>query len=102
MAKSFALSEAEDIISGPLNRGGIADLPLLRTLSAVRQKSQELSLWEVTDFFCFISISKFGSFKDHFATITSPSEFNVRCRRLIVLVQTKETISMSYGSSTSS
>ena len=34
-ANDFALSDAEDIISGLLNRGGIADLPLLRTLLAI-------------------------------------------------------------------
>ena len=39
LANNFALSEAEDNTSGPLNRGGIADLPLLRTLLAIRQKS---------------------------------------------------------------
>ena len=33
-----------------LNRGGIADLPLLRTLLAIRQKSQEPSFWEVDSF----------------------------------------------------
>ena len=38
---NFALSDAEDNTSGPLNRGGIADLPLLRTLLAICQKSQE-------------------------------------------------------------
>ena len=31
-ANNFTLSDAEDNTSGPLNRGGIADLPLLRTL----------------------------------------------------------------------
>ena len=36
---NFALSDGEDNTSGLLNRGGIADLPLLRTLLAVRQKS---------------------------------------------------------------
>ena len=39
LANSFALSAAEDNTSGPLNRGGIADLLLLRTLLAIRQKS---------------------------------------------------------------
>ena len=34
LANNFALSDAEDNTSGLLNRGGIADLPLLRTLSA--------------------------------------------------------------------
>ena len=32
LANNFALSEAEDSTSRPLNRGGIADLHLLRTL----------------------------------------------------------------------
>ena len=31
-ANNFALSDAEDNTSDPLNRGGIADLPLLRAL----------------------------------------------------------------------
>ena len=39
LGNNFALSEAEDNTSGPLNRGGIADLPLLRTLLAICQKS---------------------------------------------------------------
>ena len=35
---NFALSDAEDNTSGLLNRGGIADLSLLRTLLAIQQK----------------------------------------------------------------
>ena len=42
-ANNFALSYTEDNTSGPLNRGGIADLPLFRTLLAIRQKSREPS-----------------------------------------------------------
>ena len=38
LAKNFALSDAKDSTSGPLIRGDIADLPLLRTLLAIRQK----------------------------------------------------------------
>ena len=37
-ANNFALSDAEDNTSGLLNRGGIADLRLLRTLLAICQK----------------------------------------------------------------
>ena len=51
--------------------------------------------------FCFISICKFGSFKNPFATITSLSELYLRIR-FFSLVQTKKVISMNYGSSTSS
>ena len=43
LANNFALSDAEDNTAGPLNRGGIADLPLLRTLLAICQKYQEQS-----------------------------------------------------------
>ena len=38
---NFALSDAEGNTSRLLNRGGTADLPLLRTLLAIRQKSRE-------------------------------------------------------------
>ena len=54
LANHFALLEAEDNTSGPLNRGGIADLPLLRTLLAIRQKSRESSFWEVMDSFVLV------------------------------------------------
>ena len=54
---------------------------------------------KVSGFFCFISISKFGTFKNPFATISSLPKPHFRCRGL---VQTKEVISMAFGSSTSS
>ena len=54
-ANNFTLSDAEDNTSGPLNRGGIADLPLLRTLLAICQKSREPSLWEVMDSFVLLA-----------------------------------------------
>ena len=38
LLNNFALSDAEDNTSGPLNKGGIADLPVLRTLVAICQK----------------------------------------------------------------
>ena len=72
-ANNLALSDAEDNTSGLLNRRGIADLPLLRTILAICQKSQKPSFWEVID--CFISICNFGSFKNPSAMITSLSEF---------------------------
>ena len=58
-ANNFALLNAEDNTSGPLDRGGIADLPLL------------CKFLESNRLFCFISTCKFGSFKNPFATITS-------------------------------
>ena len=45
LGNNFALSDAKDNTSGPLNSGGIPDLPLLRALLAIHQKSQEQSFW---------------------------------------------------------
>ena len=61
---NFALSDEEDNTSRPINRGGIADLPLLRTLLAIHQSS----------------ICKFGSFKNPFAIIAGLSELYFRFR----------------------
>ena len=38
LGNNFALLDTEDNTSGPLNRAGIADLPLLRTLIVIHQK----------------------------------------------------------------
>ena len=58
-ANNFTLSDAEGNTSGPLNRGGIADLPLLRTLLAICQKSREPSFWEVMDSFVLLAYASF-------------------------------------------
>ena len=80
LANNFALSNATDNTPGPLNRGGIADLLLLKTLLAICQK-----------------VLKFGNFKNSFATITSLSEFYFRFRRFILLLQMKKVISMNMA-----
>ena len=85
-----------------MNRGGIADLPLLRTPLAICRKVPSARFLGRDGFFCFISICKFGSFNNPFATINSLSELYFRFRRFILLVQMKKVISMNYGSSTSS
>ena len=54
-ANNFVLSHTEDNTSGSLNRGGIADLPLLRTLLTIRQNSRERSYWEVMDAFVLLA-----------------------------------------------
>ena len=55
LANNFALSDAEHNTSGSLNRGGIADLALLRTILAIHQKSREPSFWEVIDSFVLLA-----------------------------------------------
>ena len=56
-ANNFASSHAECTTSRPLNRGGIADLPLLIALPAIHQKFQEPSFWEVMDSFVVLTAS---------------------------------------------
>ena len=50
-ANNFALSDAEDNTPRPLNRVGIADLPLFGTLLAIQQKSSEPIFWEIINSF---------------------------------------------------
>ena len=85
LANNCALSEAEDHTSRALNRGGIVDLPLLRTLLAICQK-----FLGSDRFFCFSSICKFDSFKNSFTTITSLSELCFKFRRFILMYKQKE------------
>ena len=61
LANNFALSDAEDNTSGPLHRGGIADLPLLRMLLAIHQKSQEPSFWEVMVSFVLVAYASLAA-----------------------------------------
>ena len=60
-ANNFDLSDAEDNTFGQLNRGGIADLPLLRTLLAILQKSREPSFWEVMDSFVLLAYASLAA-----------------------------------------
>ena len=61
LANNFALSDAEDNTSGQLNRGGIADLPLFRTLLAIHQNSQEPSFWEVMNSFVLVAYASLAA-----------------------------------------
>ena len=61
LANNFSSSDAEDNTSGQLNRGGVADLPLLRTLLAIHQKSREPSFWEVMDSFVLLAYASLAA-----------------------------------------
>ena len=61
LANNFALSDAEDNTPGLLNRQGIADLPLLRTLLAIHQKFPEQSFWEVVDSFVLLAYASLSA-----------------------------------------
>ena len=60
-ANYFALSDAEGNTSAPLNREGIADLPLLRALLEIRRKSREPSFWEVEDSFVLLAYTSLAA-----------------------------------------
>ena len=61
LANNFFFSDAEDSTSGPLNRGGIVDLPLLRTILAICQKSREPNFWEVMDSLVLVAYVSFAA-----------------------------------------
>ena len=44
-----------------MNRGGIADLPLLRTLLAIRLKPREPSFWEVMGSFVLLAYASLAA-----------------------------------------
>ena len=52
---------AKDNTSESLNRGGIADLPLLVTLLAICQKPQEPFFWEVVDSFVLLAYANLAA-----------------------------------------
>ena len=60
-ANNFALSDAEDNTSRLLNRGGIVDLPLLRTLLAIRRKSRKPNFWEVIGSFVLLAYASLAA-----------------------------------------
>ena len=70
LANNFALSDEEVNTSGPFNRGGIADLPFVENTISNPQKVSRGKFLGSDGLFPFISICKFGSFKNPFATIT--------------------------------
>ena len=100
-ANNFALSDAEDNTSGLLNRGGIADLPLLRTLLAICQKSREPSFWEVMDPFVLLTYPSLAASRTLLQQLLACLNFTLESK--IFLFGTNEkVISMNYGSSTRS
>ena len=61
LANNFAFSDAKDNTSGPLNRGGMTDLPLHRALLPIPQKFREPSFWEVIESFVLAAYASFAA-----------------------------------------
>ena len=99
--KTRVLRREEDKTSRPLNRRGIADLPLLRALLVICQKLHKLSFWEVMNSFVLVAYVSLAASRALLQQLLASLKFNCRLRRFILLVETKEMISSNYGSSTS-
>ena len=99
---NFALSDAEDNTSEPLNRGEIADLPLSRALLAIWQKSREQSFWEVMDSFVLLAYTKLAASRTLLLQLLASLNFTLDSEDLFCWCKQKKMISMNYGSSTSS
>ena len=87
--------------SGLLNRG-VSRFTFVENTISNSRKVQRGKFLGSNGLFSFISICKFGRFKNPFATIISLPELYFRFRRFIFLVPSKKVISVNYGSSTSS
>ena len=75
LASNFSLSDAEDNTSGSLNRGGIADLPLLTTLLTICQMSREPSFWEVMDSFVLVPYASLAASRTLFQGLLACMNF---------------------------
>ena len=85
-ANNLALSNAENNTSGPLHRGGLADLPLLKTLLTIRQKSREPSFWEVMDYFVLLAYASLAASRTLLQELLACLNFTLKSRRFILLV----------------
>ena len=101
-AINFALSDAGDNHSGLLNRAGIADLPLLRTLLAICKKSREPSFWEVMDYFVLVGHASLAASRTILQQLLPCLNFTLESKDLSFCFKQRKVISMNYGSSTSS
>ena len=78
----FALSDAEVNTSGPLNRGGIPDLPLLRTLLAICQISRQPSFWEVMDSFVLLAYASLAASRTYLQQLLAYLNFTLKSEDL--------------------
>ena len=86
--------------SSPLNRRGIADLPLLRALLAIRQKSGEPRFWEVMDS-VLLAYASLAASRTLSQQLLACLKFTLDSEDLFCWYKRKKMISMSTGSSTS-
>ena len=84
-----------------MNRAGIADLPLLRTLLGICQKSWEPSFWEVMNSFVLVAYASLAASRTLLQWLLACLNFTLDSEDLFCWYKMKKVISMNYGSSTS-
>ena len=90
LANNFALSKAENNTSRTLNRGGIAHLPLLRTLLATCQKSQEPSFWKVMNSFVLVPYANLVASRTLLQQLLACLNFTLDSKELFCWYQRKK------------
>ena len=90
LVNNFALSDAEDSTSWSLNRGGIADLPLLGTLLAICQNSQEPRLWEVMVSFVLVAYANLGPLRALLQQLLACLNFTIHSKDLFCWYKRKK------------
>ena len=98
---NFTLSDTEHSTSGPLNRGGIVDLPLLRALLAINQKSLEPNFWEVRDSLVLVAYASLAASRNLLQQLLACLNFTFDSEDYSVGIN-KTLLSMNYDISTSS
>ena len=101
-ANNFALSDAEENNFGLWNRGGIADLSLLRTLLVICQKSWEPGFWEMMDSFVLLAYASLTASRTLLQWLLASLNFTLDLENLFCWCKQKKVISMNYDSSTRS
>ena len=81
-ANNFALSDAEDNTSRPLNGGGIADVPLLRTLLTIYQNAQEPSFWQLMDSLVLLAYASLATSRTLLQQLLACLNFNLDSENL--------------------
>ena len=102
LANNSALSDAAHNISGLLNRGGIADLLLLKALLVICQKSWEQSYWEVMDSFVLLTYASSTAPRTLLLHLLACLTFTLDSEDLFCWYKSKKMICTSYNSSKSS
>ena len=101
LAKNFVNNNRSNT-SGPLNRGGIADSRLLRTLLAIPQKSWEPCFWEMMDSFVLVPYACFAASRTLLQKLLGCLSSILDSKVLFCWYKRKKVISINYGSSKNS